>query len=161
MKTLPVIQLKTHEKELRTPSVDIPIEEITTPQFQQFIQTLFDSMMAVEMPEGWMQAGISAVQVNRHINLFLAYDGNHDIYEVFINPKVEQLGSSKDLKLESCLSIPDIQGKVRRHKRVKVTYYDSTGQKVKKKFSGWNARVIQHEYDHLNGILFTDKIEVE
>lgn len=156
---IPVVQFKDSEKTLRKLSVDVPIEEIRTEKFQMFLQTLYNSMMDVKMPKGWIQAGISAVQIGKHINVFIAYDSNSEHYEIFINPEVELLGSSTDLKMESCLSIPEIQGKVRRHKRVKVTYYNSAGEKVKKKFSGWNARVIQHEHDHLLGILFIDKIE--
>jgi peptide deformylase len=158
-KTVPVIQTDLFEKELRTPSLDVPIDQIKTKEFQDFIDLLYNSMFTVKLPEGWMHAGISAVQINRHLNVFWAYNNNLEDYEVFINPRVELLGTSTDLKDESCLSIPDTIGKVRRHKRVRVTYLDRDGNEHRRKLSGWDARVVQHEYDHLRGDLFIDKIE--
>lgn len=154
-----VLYLKDHEDVLRTPSVDIDPESILTNEMQTFFDQLFDAMMAEKLPKPWMHAGVSAVQVGVHQNIFWAYNGNTDTYDLFINPVVKLMGESTDVKEESCLSIPEKVARVRRHKRVKVKYYDRDGERILAKFSGWNARVIQHEYDHLQGVLFIDKLE--
>lgn len=154
----PVIHIEDHEKELRTPSEPISLDEINTKQFQQFVDELLISMHSEPMREGWMAAGISAVQVGVHKQIFYAYNGNSETYDIFINPTVEYLGQTQDIKIESCLSVPEVVGAVRRHERVRVTYLDREGNRQRKSFKGWNSRVIQHEYDHLQGVLFTDKI---
>ena len=76
---------------------------------------------------------------------------------VFINPKI--ISSSKDVALgwEGCLSIPDEYGKVQRPKKVKIKALNEEGEEVRINASGFFARVIQHEIDHLDGILFIDK----
>ena len=76
---------------------------------------------------------------------------------MIINPKI--FSSSKDLEEdeEGCLSIPGIEGVVPRHKKIKVRYTDINGQEQKLKATGLFARVLQHEIDHINGILFIDR----
>lgn len=155
-----VITLKENEKLLRTPSKDVPTEMFGTTELDDFLEKLYEAMMNFDVGEGWMQAGISAIQVGEPLNIFYAYDGNADNYVIYINPQLEYLGDSTDSKEESCLSIPDQIGPVRRHKRVRVTYYDPDGKKIRQKLSGWNARVAQHEYDHLQGVLFIDKLDI-
>ncbi|GAB4160100.1 MAG: peptide deformylase [Candidatus Dojkabacteria bacterium] len=157
-KGLEILTTPTYDLQLRTPSDPVDLDDIATPQFQTFADALYKIMITAPLPEGWMPGGISAVQVGKHLNLFWGYDGDADMYELFINPQIELLGNSQDVKEEGCLSIPEITGNVKRHKRIKVKYYDRGGELHKKEFKGWNARVIQHEYDHLLGILFTDKM---
>lgn len=157
-KPVPVIQLDTDEEILRQPSHDIPVEEIEQEHFQVFLDLLEESMFAVVLPQGWIHAGISGVQIGDHRNVFLAYNEDTDRYDVFINPKVTPKGKQTSKEVESCLSIPDISGKVERPDRIEVTYYDEYAVKHTKEFTGWNARVIQHEYDHLQGVLFIDKL---
>lgn len=78
--------------------------------------------------------------------------------KVFINPvKIEETGDEFPYE-EGCLSIPDIRADVNRHKKIKLTYLDSDFKEHTEEFNGTNARVIQHEYDHLEGILFVEKI---
>ena len=153
-----VLYVDDEEETLRMISRPVDVETIRTDKFQLFLDQLYDAMIAEELPDGWMHAGISAIQVGEPLRPFWAYNGNHDYYDLYINPKVELLGESTWIKEESCLSIPDITGNVRRHKRVRITYYDRDGNKQRDKLTGWNAKVVQHEDDHLNGILFTDKI---
>jgi peptide deformylase len=155
---LPILKLNKHEKELRIPSKDVDPDKINSDEFQDFLDLLYRSMLNEKLKPGWMHAGISAVQIGRHINVFFAYNGNTDDYEAYINPEIEFLGDAQDVKSESCLSIPEAEGLVSRHKRIKIKYYNEFGSRVKKKYSGWNARVIQHEYDHLQGVLFIDKL---
>jgi peptide deformylase len=154
----PVITIDKHEDILRKKSEPVDISKIGTEEFNKFLDELYKSMMAVELPEGWMHGGISAIQVGRPKRVFYAYNGNSDDYELFINPEIEFLGNAQDVKEESCLSIPEERGFVRRYKRIRISYIDREGNQQRKKYSGWNARVIQHEYDHLEGELFIDKL---
>jgi peptide deformylase len=161
MKTKPlkIVQLSEDEKTLRKESKPIDIEKITTPEVQDFIDQLFATIEDAKNQVGWEAGGISAIQVGKPFRIFIALNYNHNEFEVYINPVVKELGESTDVAEEGCLSIPDTVGKVRRKKRVKVTYYDREGNKQKERYTGYTARTILHEYDHLNGILFTDKIE--
>jgi len=143
---------------LRQVSEEVSKDEIKTEEFQKFLADLKQAMLNCPVEEGWVQVGISAIQVGIPKRVFIAYDNNREDYLYFINPQVEYKGDSQDDKLESCLSAGDARGIVRRYKRVKIKYLDENGKKQQKKYSGWNARVIQHEYDHLDGIMFMDKV---
>ncbi len=77
---------------------------------------------------------------------------------VLVNPVIVQEVDEEILSEESCLSIPDFTGYVDRKKLITVEYQDINGQKKTKEFQGYNATVLQHEIDHLNGILFIDKL---
>ena len=154
-----IITPKTHEKALRSKSEKVELNEIHTSKFQDFLDELYDEMINAPMKPGWMPGGISAIQINIPKQVFYCYNSNTDTYSEFINPKLELLGTKTDIRDEACLSLPDQLGPVSRSKRVKVTYLDRYGNKHSKEYSGWNARVLQHEYDHLQGILFIDKLE--
>ena len=75
-----------------------------------------------------------------------------------INPSWKNLGEEKDIEFEGCLSVPSIRGKVERYKKIEVTYYNENGEKIIKVVSGFTARDIQHECDHLDGITFLEKV---
>jgi len=154
---IPIIYYDDNEKELRTPSIKVPTRLITTKLFQQFLDKLDAAMKNEPLMPGWIPGGISAIQINIPLQVSIALNSNTEEYEYFINPKLEVLGSAQDTRDEGCLSFPDTIVKVRRYKRVRITYYNREGELITKKYSGWNARVIQHEYDHLLGILFVDK----
>ncbi|OGY44442.1 MAG: peptide deformylase [Candidatus Buchananbacteria bacterium RIFCSPHIGHO2_01_FULL_39_14] len=76
---------------------------------------------------------------------------------VLINPKITRRSFHKELGEEGCLSIPEVFGLVKRSLKIKVKALDQEGKKIKFKATGFFARVIQHEVDHLNGVLFIDK----
>lgn len=80
---------------------------------------------------------------------------------VLINPKIIQHSEEVFSSEESCLSLPDFVGYVHRYKKVTVEYQDLLGNKKIKEFSDYNAAVVQHEIDHLHGILFIDKLIVK
>ncbi len=147
------------DEKLRQVSKPIDPNLIKSDQFKKFAKILYETMFTQKLPDGWMHAGISSIQIDVPIRIFYAYDGNSDKYVLFINPEVEFLGSVATVKMESCLSTPGKKGDVRRFERIRVKYYDIDGNQVTKKFNGWNSRVIQHENDHLDGILWTDKEE--
>ena len=77
---------------------------------------------------------------------------------VLVNPKILEKSEEMQESEEACLSLPDRQGYVERHQWVVVEYQDLKGKKKQQKYSWFNACIIQHEVDHLNGILFTDKL---
>lgn len=80
---------------------------------------------------------------------------------VLVNPVIIQQSDDEILSEESCLSIPEFTGYVDRKKNITVAYQDINGQKKTKEFQGYNATVLQHEIDHLNGILFIDKLSTK
>ncbi len=80
---------------------------------------------------------------------------------VLINPKIIQQSQETFVSEESCLSLPDFVGYVYRHKKITVEYQDILGNKKIKEFADYNAAVVQHEIDHLHGILFIDKLIVK
>jgi len=112
--------------------------------------------------------GLAAPQVNKGIRLFLIdttpfFDDEDEVNEVivkqaFINPRIiEESGEEWEFN-EGCLSIPDLREDVSRKSIVKIEYMDENFKPLTETYDGLTARVIQHEYDHINGVLFTDKL---
>lgn len=114
-------------------------------------------------PEG---VGLAAPQVGKSVRLFLAKPRPNSKDKVFINPKIissgtKTLKNNKDKaldKLEGCLSLPQIWGEVQRMSQVKLAYLDENGKAHTQTFSGFLATIIQHEVDHLHGILFPKRV---
>ena len=77
---------------------------------------------------------------------------------VMINPSWRKLAEEKESEFEGCVSVTSIRGKVERYKQIEVTYFNENGEKIVKKVSGFTARDIQHECDHLDGIIFLEKV---
>jgi peptide deformylase len=109
--------------------------------------------MAQTMEEAY-GVGLAAPQVGILIRLFV-YDAG-DGPKAVINPRILR-SSGEEIGNEGCLSIPRLQGDVPRASKITATWLDPHGRKVRKTLEGFPARVFQHEYDHLFGILFTDK----
>jgi peptide deformylase len=78
-----------------------------------------------------------------------------------VNPQITEFSESKDTETEGCLSFPDMNGEVERSKWVKVEAISLKGKKIKKKFKAWEARIFQHEYDHLDGTVYIDRVSEE
>ncbi len=76
----------------------------------------------------------------------------------FINPEIIEFSEETDVKEEGCLSIPGVHEEVVRSTRIKVKYQDEKGKEFTEEYTNWLARILQHEIDHLNGILFVDRI---
>ena len=142
---------------LRKESVDIDKDY---PDLQQFIADMFETMYVSN------GVGLAAPQVNRNIRLFIIdatpyaedFPGETDLKKVFINARiVEETGEVWAFN-EGCLSIPDIREDVMRKPVIKLEYYDENFVFHSQEVKGVLARVIQHEYDHLEGVLFVDRI---
>ncbi len=110
--------------------------------------------------------GLAAPQIGKSIRIFLVDTVQMEdeekemtgIKKVFINAEIiEETGVEKAYE-EGCLSIPDIRGDVKRLSNIKVVYYDENFHKHEESYDGINARVIQHEYDHIEGKLFTEML---
>lgn len=99
--------------------------------------------------------GLAANQIGKDISIFVAYD-NKKFY-TFINPKIVKLIGEETIVEEGCLSIPNVWGEIKRYPEVILEYQNLWGKKKKLRAKGLLAQIIQHEVDHLNGVLFIDK----
>jgi len=126
----------------------------------ELIENMFETMYYSE------GVGLAAPQVNKNIRLFIVdaspFEKDNpelrDFRKVFINPIItEETGTEWEFA-EGCLSIPDIREEVIRKPRVRIEYYDRDFNFHDETYEGMAARIIQHEYDHLEGVLFVDHI---
>ena len=142
------------EKSLRTPSSPVTDEDFGSKEFKNLLENLLLTAKKSEEPAG----GIASPQVgvNKRIFYILDYDTNE--WKLFINPEVEPIGFIKSKMEESCLSVPNREEKVLRYKKIKIKYQDKNGNWHTEKYKDLNAITIQHEIDHLDGILFIDRI---
>jgi peptide deformylase len=155
------------------PIVKIPNKVLTTkcekvklndPELKGLVDDLVDSLEHAQNPQG---AGLAAPQLGVLKRVLIArnfYEDpgnpNNTKYEnvVLINPKIVSHSQETNIDWEGCLSIPDTYGKVQRYNQIKVRTEDMDGQEFTIKASGFFARIVQHEIDHLDGILFTSKL---
>lgn len=130
------------------------------PEFDKLIENMFETM---EKSDG---VGLAAPQIGKSIRLFIV-DASpladeepelKDFKKVFINAQITERTGEKELMDEGCLSIPGINEEVKRETKIKIEYYDENFEFHSEKYEGILARIIQHEYDHIDGILFTDRI---
>ena len=139
-------------------------DKILRQMSKEFTGTNEELKETVELMDEMMQKhngiGISAIQVGVPIRVFLAGRPS----ELFINPRIIEKSSIMKQDWEGCLSCPDLKVRVKRSHSVVMEYdtFNESGEyiTVKRKFKGFDARVVQHEFDHLNGILITDKGKV-
>jgi peptide deformylase len=123
----------------------------------QLIEDMFETM------HGASGIGLAAPQIGKSIRLFIVdgtvledEPGMEDFRKVFINPvMLEELGTPWDFE-EGCLSIPNIREKVSRKAELRIRYYDENWEPKEETFDGMKARIIQHEYDHIEGKMFVD-----
>jgi peptide deformylase len=99
--------------------------------------------------------GLAAPQVGKNLRLFAIQTKDGPM--IFVNPKITNKSLTKEWSEEGCLSVPNTFGKVKRHKKITCIYQDETGEIKKIAADGLMSVVIQHENDHLDGILFIDK----
>ena len=150
---------------LRETSLPIPASEIKGEKIRKIIS---DLKVAIDSQDD--AVAISAVQIGKPIRLFVISKRIFKIVEeltgeemkekkdlIFINPKIKRMSKDKQLIEEGCLSVRYFYGKVSRSCKVTVEAQDENGQKFSRGFSGLFAQVVQHENDHLDGILFIDK----
>jgi peptide deformylase len=129
------------------------------PDLQLLIKNMFDTMYAAS------GVGLAAPQVGLPIRLFIVDtgaddDGKAGYKKVFVNAKIVEESGEPWAFNEGCLSIPDIREDVFRKPNIRIRYYDEQFQEHEEEVTGMPARVIQHEYDHIEGKLFTDTLGV-
>ncbi|MFC1615365.1 peptide deformylase [Patescibacteria group bacterium] len=134
---------------LRQKAKEVDVKEIKTKEFQQFISNMLETMKAKD------GVGLAAPQVNVSSRVICVADKN-DFPFVLINPKILWSSFRKEQAEEGCLSLPGTFVKVKRSKSIKVEMLDISGNKIQIKTEGVEARAIQHEIDHLDGILIID-----
>lgn len=135
--------------------IDKDFKELNT-----LIEDMFETMYNAD------GLGLAAPQIGKSLRIFIV-DGSslkeddssmEGFKKAFINPYIVSLNGEECLINEGCLSIPKIREEVLRKEKINIRYYDENWVHHDEIFDGLKARIIQHEYDHLNGILFTDKV---
>lgn len=169
-------------KVLRKIAEEVPVREIPSPQIQRIISDMKETLK--HTPSG---VGLAAPQISESLRIFIVSEESEEIdraekrgwrrrskenpadknrepyekrnwkYYVFINPAVKSISKKKLEDSEGCLSVRGKFGTVKRHEKIKVEAHDENGKKFTRGSSGFFARVLQHEIDHLNGTLFIDK----
>ncbi|MFH1412808.1 MAG: peptide deformylase [bacterium] len=119
---------------------------------KEFQQLCLDLSQTMVRDDG---AGLAAPQIGKNICLIAI--NIKDGVLIMINPKIVKTSLTKEWGEEGCLSVPDVFGKVKRFKKIKCKFLDKSGKEKNIQAKGMMARVIQHEIDHLDGILFIDK----
>src|SRR5215217_3491446 len=146
---------------LRARGRAIDVGEIKSSRIQQLIDDMFETMTE------YQGVGLAAPQVHESVRLFVAgfaAEAEDEDEEqrvplmAVINPEVAVVGDDTLEDWEGCLSIPDVRGKVPRARRVVLRAFDRKGKRFELQASGFTARVIQHETDHLDGVLFFDRM---
>ena len=160
-KTLKIYTIEDPKQKifLRKVSKNVTNEEIKTDKFQKFLDDLIYTAENVLTDDGYSAAGLSAIQVGVDKKVFCILKEDSSEFEIMINPEFKVIKNEKSVDIEGCLSVPHKEGSVSRFKKIKVKYLDRNGKVQKGIFSGQEAREIQHEYDHTEGILFIDKLE--
>jgi len=126
-----------------------PIKDISDAKLQKLIPELAELMLKKD------GLGIAAPQIAESIRLIIVRYKDDNL--AMINPKITSKSILKEIDEEGCLSVPNIYGQVKRCKKITVKFQDPAGKMRKMTGEGLFARVIQHEVDHLDGILFIDK----
>jgi peptide deformylase len=143
----PVLQAKSNNIDLISAAPD---------EIKELVDDMFETMHRAN------GIGLAAPQIGVMTRLFVveAHDKveKFDIRETFINPLITKFSDKTCHMTEGCLSIPDVPALVQRPESISITYYNYELEKVVKEYDGMAARIIQHEYDHLNGVLFIDNL---
>ena len=180
-KILPIV--KDPHKVLRKQAQEVPPETITDPKIRELVLNMKETLK--NTPTG---VGFAAPQVGQSLRIFIVSEEAEEIdraerrtrkkrsewrgkpeekpyearewkYYVFINPAAKNAARKKTEDAEGCLSVPRKYGTIKRHEKITVEAYDESGKRFIRGASRFFARVIQHELDHLNGILIIDKME--
>jgi peptide deformylase len=138
-----------------------PVARFDTPELHALIQDMHDTMAQMN------GAGIAAPQIGVSLRVVIFGVGSNPRYPdaeqvpytVLINPELRPVGDDLEDGWEGCLSVPGMRGVVPRYTRLHYTGFDQFGQHIDRLVSGFHARVVQHECDHLDGILYPMRIQ--
>lgn len=154
-----------------TPIVKVPNNVLVTPaktvtsfdkKLGRLIAEMKRTLVTTRNPRG---VGLAAPQIGESVRVFITKPTPKANLRVFINPEIISRSKEetdgvpeRENKLEGCLSIPHVWGHVKRSLSLTLTYQDEKGTRHEQEFSGFLATIIQHETDHLNGVLFTQRV---
>ena len=146
---------------LRTRARAVSDAELGTPELRRICADLVETMQTAN------GAGLAAPQIDVPLRIFAVEVADNPRYpykprlglRVLVNPVVRPVGTETYESYEGCLSIPDLRGLLRRHTQVEVTYLDPAGTEHVERFGGLSAGTMQHELDHLDGVLFPDRVD--
>ena len=138
-----------------------PVKHFSTPALDELIIDMQDTMRALD------GAGLAAPQIGVGLRVIifgfednLRYPDAESVpYTILINPEIEPLSDEVDEAWEGCLSLPGLNGLVPRFSRLRYTGFSPTGEKIDRSVDGFHARVVQHEFDHLDGILYPMRVK--
>src|SRR6056300_813163 len=138
-----------------------PVKQFNTAELNQIIQDMIETM---EANDG---AGLAALQIGLSMQLVIFGFQKNERYPeaetvpftILINPKIKPLDDEKENGWEGCLSVPGLRGVVPRYKKIHYQGFDQHGDTISRTVEDFHARVVQHECDHLDGILYPMKIE--
>ncbi|HEX9669605.1 MAG TPA: peptide deformylase [Thermoanaerobaculia bacterium] len=154
MPVRPIVRLG--HPSLRTPAPAVAPAQIAAPEIQELIDDMVETMRAAQ------GVGLAAPQVGVELQLFVyevrREDGEPIPLRVVINPMLAPLVGELIYDWEGCLSIPGLRGLVPRHGRVRVRGLDRDGATVDYVATDFEARIVEHEFDHLNGVVFLDRM---
>lgn len=137
------------------------IEQFNTPELHELIQDMHDTMESLD------GAGLAAPQIGVSLKVVIFGVGHNPRYPdaekvpytVLINPELSAINDEMEEGWEGCLSVPGMRGKVPRYKQLHYKGFDQFGVEIDRKVEGFHARVVQHEVDHLNGVLYPMRIK--
>lgn len=146
---------------LRQRAREVTQEELATPAMQRFIDDLIETMRDAS------GAGLAAIQVYEPVRIFAVEVENNPRYPykpkipltVLVNPVIEPLTEETFENYEGCLSVPNLRGVVDRFAEVRVTGWDRRGEPFERVCRGLTAGTFQHEKDHLDGVIFVDRVK--
>lgn len=146
--------------DLRLLKVALPVTHFDTPVLHALVTDLFDTMAAAN------GAGLAAPQIGVDAQVVIFGFDHLERYPdaepvprtVLVNPVIEPLGDEQEDGWEGCLSVPGMRGMVPRHLRIRYRGFDPYGQAIERQATGFHARVVQHECDHLQGLLYPMRI---
>lgn len=146
---------------LRGGARTLTAKEVATPEVQRLIEDMIETMRE------YNGVGLAAVQVHEPLQIAVLEVADNPRYPdkpavpltVLINARIEPLEQTSEDDWEGCLSVPDMRGRVPRYTKLRVRALNHEGREVDFVASGFHARVIQHEFDHLNGKVYLDRMQ--
>ncbi len=160
-KALKILTIKdpNEEKILRGGTAFVTPELFQSKEFLTFLDDLLYTARHSEDQGNIPAGGIAAIQVGKPYRVLYSLNYDTDEWELFINPSIEPAGFLKVNGEEGCLSVPNRLGYVERYYKIKIRFQEKNGKWITKRYKDINATSIQHEYDHLEGILFIDRMK--
>jgi len=138
---------------LRQRAKEVPVEDIPSPIVQKLIANMKETVLDAD------GAGLAAPQVHESKRIVLLSIDEYETLQVWINPVITHLSEELLITFEGCLSVPRMRGAVARTSHIRIQGYNEHAEPFDIELEGYSAVVAQHECDHLNGIIYVDRVE--